>query len=171
MYRYCRCHQKFDLLSCVFMSCLLCKLCFLVLKWTITCRSFSQHHSPTFVDDVFEEDTSLLGEINGRIVPHGSMEWFFNHQSLMDDMEWHVWTVPRSVPGWWFFGNTGCVSIFVTLCTWKFCQPMESKPDMILPQVGAVGNANVKDGLTAMQLAFNAGEHHHGGQFGWTHRK
>ena len=34
------------------------------------------------------------------------------------------------------------------------------------------GNAgNAKDGLTAMQLAFNAGEHRHGGQFGWTCRK
>ena len=36
---------------------------------------------------------------------------------------------------------------------------------------GSGKRKRVKDGLTAMQLAFNAGEHHHGGQFGWTHRK
>ena len=40
---------------------------------------------------------------------------------------------------------------------------------MILPQTGAVGNAiGVKDGLTAMQLAFNAGEQRCGGQFGFS---
>ena len=101
--------------------------------------------------------------INGRIVPHGIIFQSSKSHGWMDCAQICTWLMVF----WEYWMRVHfCHTAHFNLPTNGIKARHDSSTGW-----GSGKRKYVKDGLTAMQLAFNAGEHHHGGQFGWTHSK